>query len=113
MASATKPGTRRHRDAWELAEVATHRLGGLLDAYVGVKPLVASAFEIVVHVGRTVDGAIKVHSIEEISGVSDAGFETVVLFQLRDGAFAATGTVPRFYTELEARGIPADQAGFR
>ena len=47
MASATKPGTRRHRDAWELAEVATHRLGGLLDAYVGVKPLVASAFDAV------------------------------------------------------------------
>jgi hypothetical protein len=48
MASATKPGTRRHREAWELAEVATHRLGGILDAYVAVKPLVASTF-------RTVD----------------------------------------------------------
>jgi hypothetical protein len=44
MASATKVGTRRHRDAWELAETATHRLGGILDAYVAVKPLVASAF---------------------------------------------------------------------
>jgi len=47
MAAASKPGTRRHRQAWELAEVATHRLGGLLDAYVGVKPLVASAFNAV------------------------------------------------------------------
>lgn len=47
MASATKPGTRRHRDAWELAEVATHRLGGILDAYVAVKPLVASTFDAV------------------------------------------------------------------
>jgi hypothetical protein len=44
MAAASKPGTRRHRDAWELAELATHRLGGILDAYVAVKPLVASAF---------------------------------------------------------------------
>lgn len=44
MASATKAGTRRHREAWELAETATHRLGGILDAYVAVKPLVASAF---------------------------------------------------------------------
>jgi hypothetical protein len=44
IASASKPGTRRHRQAWELAEVATHRLGSILDAYVAVKPLITSAF---------------------------------------------------------------------
>ncbi|HYJ09330.1 MAG TPA: hypothetical protein VEX18_09975 [Polyangiaceae bacterium] len=43
MAKASTPGTRRHRQAWELAEVSTHRLCGLLDAYVGVKPLVTAA----------------------------------------------------------------------
>lgn len=47
LANATKPGTRRYRQAWELAEVATHRLGSILDAYVAVKPLVASAFRTV------------------------------------------------------------------
>jgi hypothetical protein len=47
MAGATKPGTRRHRQAWELAEVATHRLGSILDAYVAVKPLITSAFRAV------------------------------------------------------------------
>lgn len=47
MAAATKPGTRRHSQAWELAEVATHRLGSILDAYVGVKPLVTAAFRAV------------------------------------------------------------------
>jgi hypothetical protein len=47
IAAAAKPGTRRHRQAWELAEVATHRLGSILDAYVAVKPLVASAFRAV------------------------------------------------------------------
>jgi len=52
-------------------------------------------------------------SIEEVVGCSDTAFDTHVLFQFRDGAFAATGTVPRFYAELEARGIPADQAVFR
>jgi hypothetical protein len=51
-------------------------------------------------------------SIEEVVGVGDAAFETHVLFQFRDGAFGATGTIPRFYAELEARGIPADQAVF-
>jgi hypothetical protein len=47
MAAASKPGTRRHRQAWELAEVATHRLGGILDAYVAVKPLISAAFSAV------------------------------------------------------------------
>jgi len=47
LANATQPGTRRYRDAWETAELATHRLGGLLDAYVAVKPLVASTFRAV------------------------------------------------------------------
>ncbi|HKY38433.1 MAG TPA: hypothetical protein VJN18_20965 [Polyangiaceae bacterium] len=47
MAAAAKPGTRRYRQAWELAEVATHRLGSILDAYVAVKPLVTTAFRAV------------------------------------------------------------------
>ena len=46
-------------------------------------------------------------------GCTDQNFDTHVLFQFRDGTFVATGTVPRFYAELEARGIPADQAVFR
>ena len=47
IASASKPGTRRYRQAWEVAEVATHRLGSMLDPYVGVKPLIVSAFSAV------------------------------------------------------------------
>ncbi|HEX7839459.1 MAG TPA: ATPase, T2SS/T4P/T4SS family, partial [Kofleriaceae bacterium] len=78
-----------------------------------VRELVAQAFEIVIHVTRWSDGAIRVLSIEEVVGCTDTTFDTHVLFQFRDGAFVATGTVPRFYTELEARGIPADQAVFR
>jgi len=47
LAAGSQPGTKQQRRAWELAELATHRLGGLLDAYVGVKPLVVSAFDTV------------------------------------------------------------------
>jgi len=47
IAAASKPGARRHRQAWELAEVATHRLGSILDAYVAVKPLITSALRAV------------------------------------------------------------------
>lgn len=47
MAAGSKPDALRHRQAWELAELATHRLGSILDHYVGVKPLVVSAFNTV------------------------------------------------------------------
>jgi pilus assembly protein CpaF len=81
---------------------------------VAIRELVAHAFEIVVHVVRLPDGAVRVASIEEVGGSGDSGFETTVLFQMKDGGgFAATGSVPRFYADLEARGIPADQAVFR
>jgi pilus assembly protein CpaF len=79
---------------------------------LAIRELVAQAFEIVIHVARWSDGTLRVLSIEEVVGVGDAAFETHVLFQLRDGVFGATGTIPRFYAELEARGIPADQAVF-
>jgi hypothetical protein len=38
---------RQMRDAWERAELATRRLGYLIDAYTGVKPLIESAFPLV------------------------------------------------------------------
>jgi pilus assembly protein CpaF len=73
-----------------------------------IRELVATAFEIVVHVGRVADGALRVHSIEEITGVSDTHFESEVVFQLKDGNFSASGKVPTFYSALGA-----DQAVFR
>ncbi|HSN25514.1 MAG TPA: ATPase, T2SS/T4P/T4SS family, partial [Kofleriaceae bacterium] len=78
-----------------------------------IRELTAGAFEIVLHVGRNADGSVRIHTIEEITGVSDTTFETQVVFRLDGASFVATGTVPRFYSELEARGIPADQAVFR
>ncbi len=41
VARDAKPGTNGGREARELTERATRRLGGILDAYVGVKPLIA------------------------------------------------------------------------
>ncbi len=78
-----------------------------------LREMVAQAFEIVLHVARWSDGSIKVLSIEEVVGCTDTMFDTKTLFEFSNNAFRATGTVPRFYAELEARGIPADQAVFR
>jgi pilus assembly protein CpaF len=103
----------------EGAGVALHRLSTLVRAThpggsdASLRELCASAFEIVLHVVRHADGTLKVHSIEEVTGVSETTFETQALFHYTNGHFVATGTVPRFYAELEARGIPADQAVFR
>jgi pilus assembly protein CpaF len=101
------------------ASAVLHRFATLLRATTAggseaaIRELCASAFEIVLHVARHADGSIKVHSIEEVTGVSDTTFETQTLFHYANGNFVATGTVPRFYSDLEARGIPADQAVFR
>jgi len=86
---------------------------GLPGADAALREHVAQAFEIVIHVTRWSDNTIRVVSIEEITGVTDTAFETQTLFQFSNNSFGATGSVPRFYAELEARGIPADQAVFR
>ena len=52
LAGDSKPGTRAQREAWELGELATRRLGYVVDAYVGVKPLIAAAFEAVDETAR-------------------------------------------------------------
>jgi pilus assembly protein CpaF len=93
--------------------VTLGRVGAPGAADSALRELVAQAFEIIIHVTRWSDGTIKVLAIEEVTGCTDVGFDTHVLFQFNNGTFAATGTVPRFYSELEARGIPADQAVFR
>ncbi len=73
-----------------------------------IRELVATAFEIVIHVGRAADGALRVQSIEEVTGVSESTFEAEVVFQHKDGSFSASGKVPSFYSALGA-----DQAVFR
>ncbi|HEY0194136.1 MAG TPA: ATPase, T2SS/T4P/T4SS family, partial [Kofleriaceae bacterium] len=90
-----------------LGRVASLARLSLPGADGAIRELVAQAFEIVVHVARWSDGSLRVLSIEEVVGCSETTFDTHVLFQFQNGAFTATGTVPRFYAELEARGIPA------
>ncbi len=98
-----------------LGRIATlaRSLGGAPDGGAAIRELVATAFELVVHVVRHNDGAIKIHSIDEIVGVTESSFETQTVFTWNGSAFVPTGAVPRFYAELESRGIAANQAVFR
>jgi pilus assembly protein CpaF len=99
------------------AQVALNRIATLARAHgateSAIRELVAQAFDIIIHVARMPDNRVKVVAIEEVLGFSDIAFDTHVLFQQQGAGFTPTGHVPRFYSELEARGIPADQAVFR
>jgi pilus assembly protein CpaF len=93
------------------------QLGGQVapDADHAVRELVAGAFDVVVHVVRYADGHSRVLAIDEVLGTRDGGFDTQAIFGYRGGdeGFVASGAVPRFYADLESRGISADPAVFR
>jgi pilus assembly protein CpaF len=84
-----------------------------------VRELVAGAADVVVHVARFSDGSVRVLSIDEVLGVREVGFDTQTLFSYRgagtgdEGGYGATGAVPRFWAELDARGIKADAGIFK
>jgi len=77
-----------------------------------VRELVAGAFDVVLHVVRYADGVTRVVAIDEVVGTREGGFDTQPIFTYRED-FAATGAVPRFYGDLESRGITADASVFK
>lgn len=97
--------------------VALAQLGAPAASEPAIRELVAGAADVVVHVARFADGAVRVVSIDEVLGVREVGFDTQALFTYRgagdDGGFAATGAVPRFWAALDGRGIAADAGIFR
>jgi pilus assembly protein CpaF len=92
---------------------AMARLGAPGMPHEAVRELVACAVTVVVHVARYADGVYRVASIHEVLGAAGDGFRTSELFCFRGGGFHAAGAVPRFYAELEERGVPADTSIFR
>ena len=97
--------------------VALSRLSAPGASIEALRELTAASIDVVVHVARYADGGFRVAAIDEVLGVDDDGFTTQQLFCFRgatpEGGFAASGVIPAFYSELEARGMPADTAIFR
>jgi pilus assembly protein CpaF len=87
--------------------------GGQQLADGAARDLVAAGFDIGVHVVRNVDGTCRVQAIDEVIGATDGGFETQTLFQFQGSSHVPTGVVPRFYAELDGRGISADASIFK
>jgi len=112
MVALTGDGVQAALARW----VALAQLGAPGAAEPAIRELVAGACDLVVHVARFPDGTLRVVGIDEVLGVREVGFDTQTLFSYRgeDGhAFAATGAVPRFWADLDARGIAADPSIFK
>ncbi|HVK75628.1 MAG TPA: ATPase, T2SS/T4P/T4SS family [Kofleriaceae bacterium] len=93
--------------------VALTQLAAPASSEPALRELIAGSVDVAVHVTRFADGQLRVVAIDEIIGVREVGFDTQTLFGFHDGAFAATGAVPRFWADLDARGIQADAAIFK
>jgi pilus assembly protein CpaF len=87
-----------------------------------IREQIVSAIEIVVHVRRFEDGARRVETISEITGLEGTTplMQDIFKFQRRGrhgnkvlGQYIATGIVPRVVEELKARGIDVPMTIFR
>tara|TARA_R110002050_G_scaffold9504_1_gene33236 strand:+ start:385030 stop:386715 length:1686 start_codon:yes stop_codon:yes gene_type:complete len=88
-----------------------------------IREQIASAVHIVIQQSRFGDGSRKITNISEITGMESGTVQLNEIFRFQQdgfdehgrvrGEFMATGTVPHFYDELQARGIPVDMSIFK
>jgi len=110
------------RDA--LARMETMVLMSGMDLPVrAIREQIASAVHLVIQETRFADGSRKVTAISEVSGMEMDVVTMQDIFQFEQegfddqgavvGRFVPTGFVPRFYDDLQRRGIPVDMDVFR
>ncbi len=110
------------RDA--LARLETLVLMAGLDLPVkAIREQIASAVQIIVQQSRFADGSRKISHITEISGMEVDIITLQDIFTFKQegftedykvrGRFIASGFVPRFYEELQRRGMPVNMSIFR
>src|SRR5437016_2309339 len=88
-----------------------------------IREQIASAVHLVIQQTRFADGSRRVTAISEISGMETEVITMQDIFQFQQegfddrgavvGRFVPTGFVPRFYDDLQRRGIPVDMVLFR
>jgi pilus assembly protein CpaF len=88
-----------------------------------IREQIASAVHLVVQQQRYADGTRRISAISEISGMEQDTVTMQDIFVFRQegfdaegravGRFAATGFIPRFYDDLQRRGVPVDLDAFR
>ena len=105
----------RHGLARLAAQIALARPGASIEA---AREAAGESFDVVVEVVRTADGRLRVLRVAELAGSEGKGVATRDLFILSadgtgEGAYAATGTVPRLSHDFAARGVKLDGALFK
>ena len=88
-----------------------------------IREQIASAVHIVIQQSRFGDGTRKITNISEITGMESGTVQLNEIFKFQQdgfdvhghvkGDFVATGVVPHFYDELQARGIQVDMSIFK
>ncbi|HTO96356.1 MAG TPA: ATPase, T2SS/T4P/T4SS family [Myxococcales bacterium] len=88
-----------------------------------IREQIASAVHLVVQQARFSDGSRRITAISEVSGMEAEVITMQDIFRFRQegldeqggvlGRFTATGFVPRFYDDLQRRGVPVDLEIFR
>ena len=88
-----------------------------------IREQIASAVNVILQQTRFADGSRKVTAISEISGMEQDVITLQDIFRFKQegfddqgavvGRFVATGFVPKFYDDLQQRGIPVDMEIFR
>jgi pilus assembly protein CpaF len=88
-----------------------------------IREQIASAVNVILQQTRFADGSRKVTAISEVSGMEQDLITLQDIFRFKQegfddqgavvGRFVATGFVPKFYDDLQQRGIPVDMEIFR
>ena len=99
-----------------VAQLVLHRPGLALEA---MRDVVGEAFDVAIEVATLADGRIRVMRIAELGGEGAKGIVVRDVFvhnsdpQGGEGAFSATGVIPRLASDLAARGSKLDPAMFK
>jgi pilus assembly protein CpaF len=115
LASIAAP-TLRHALSRLVAQLVLYRPGLSLEA---MRDVVGEAFDVAVEIGALPDGRLRVMRIAELGGSDAKGIVARDIFVFNadphggDGAFSATGVVPRLANDLAARGMKLDPAIFK
>jgi pilus assembly protein CpaF len=88
-----------------------------------IREQIASAVNVILQQTRFADGSRKITAVSEVSGMDQDVIALHDVFRFKQdgfddqgavvGRFVATGFVPRFYEDLQQRGIPVDMEIFR
>ncbi|HEY3817497.1 MAG TPA: FHA domain-containing protein [Polyangiaceae bacterium] len=105
----------RHGLARLASQVALARPGASIEAS---REAVGESFDVAVEVVRSADGRQRVLRVAELAGSDAKGVVSRDLFVLSadgtgEGAYAATGTVPRLANDFAARGVKLDGGLFK